>query len=253
MSMNQGSNSSSKNHSKAVHLKLCSPVNVQKGRTLVGRLETDKNLNKGIVISMIKKGWGLDKDMEIHGLPDHNAFLFRFQKQEDYNRVLKGRPWSIQGSGGKVVMFKLQRRGVICLCTFIRVRTLINILEPLTSGFWVPRPQRESIWVVVKYERLQNYCYDCGKIGHEARNCKVPNNDSEEDDSERSVGNGLGTPHVRTIEDALVVHDQKWDETALLRRLGCHCGLSRHGSRRKRDHRYGNSLIHGAHLTPSIY
>ncbi|KAI9082118.1 hypothetical protein K1719_035858 [Acacia pycnantha] len=46
---------------------------------------------------MIKKGWGLDKGMEIHELPDYNAFLFRFQKLDEYYRVLKGRPWSIQG------------------------------------------------------------------------------------------------------------------------------------------------------------
>ncbi|KAI9077607.1 hypothetical protein K1719_040444 [Acacia pycnantha] len=96
--MDRGSNNSGRKTSRAVQLNLNSSINAQKGRTLVGRLETDKNLNKGIVVSMIKKGWGLDKGMELHELPDNNAFIFRFPKQEDYIRVLKGRPWSIQGA-----------------------------------------------------------------------------------------------------------------------------------------------------------
>ncbi|KAI9081512.1 hypothetical protein K1719_036533 [Acacia pycnantha] len=126
--MDRGSNSSGRKTSRAVQLNLNSSINAQKGRTLVGRFETDKNLNKGIVVSMIKKGWawikewsfmnyqittpsssdfrsrkiisecGLDKGMELHELPDNNAFIFRFPKQEDYIRVLKGRPWSIQGA-----------------------------------------------------------------------------------------------------------------------------------------------------------
>ncbi|KAI9112083.1 hypothetical protein K1719_016979 [Acacia pycnantha] len=137
--MESGTNSSGRRHARAVHLNLSPLANVQKGRTLVGKLETDKNLNRGIVISMIKKGWGLDKDMEIHELQDNNAFLFRFPKQDDYTRILK------------------------------------------------------------------------------ARNCKFPSDTNEEDEAVNSVGNGLGTPHVKTLEDALVAHDQEWDEMVVIR------------------------------------
>ena len=63
---------------KEVLLDLSSSISGQKGHALVGRLETDKNLNRGIVISMIKKGWGMDKDVEIHEMPERNVFLFRF-------------------------------------------------------------------------------------------------------------------------------------------------------------------------------
>ncbi|KAI9086058.1 hypothetical protein K1719_032135 [Acacia pycnantha] len=77
-------------HAKKVQLDLNTSVTTQKGRALVGRLETDKFLNKGVVISMIKKGWSLDKNMEIHDMPEKNAYLFRFANADDYNRVLKG-------------------------------------------------------------------------------------------------------------------------------------------------------------------
>ncbi|KAI9095395.1 hypothetical protein K1719_026429 [Acacia pycnantha] len=154
MSMEKGQRSSGKTRAKAVQLNLGTPTNVQKGRALVGRLETDKNLNRGIVISMIKKGWGLDK---------------------------------------------------------------VDIREPLISGLWVPRPHRDKIWVTMKYERLQNYCYDCGRIGHDSRNRKFQPKSTDEEEIDGRCGNNLGTPHVKTIDEALVVQDELWDEAAQLK------------------------------------
>ncbi|KAI9091655.1 hypothetical protein K1719_028098 [Acacia pycnantha] len=147
--METAASSSGKKQPKAVRLNLDAPANVQKGRALVGRLETDKNLNKGVVISMIKKGWGLDKGMEIHEI------------------------------------------------------------------FWVPRSHRDPFWVSVKYERLQHFCYDCGRIGHDSRSCKFQLEEADEEVTEQRFGSSLGTPHVKTIDEALMVLDKSWDETEL--------------------------------------
>ncbi|KAK4254135.1 hypothetical protein QN277_009558 [Acacia crassicarpa] len=254
--------SSRTKRSKEVLLNLSNSPNDQKGRALVGHLETDKNLNRGIVISMIKKGWGIDKGMEVHEIPDKNAFLFRFTRQEDFNHVLKGRPWSIQGAllniqawddymvfqevsfdwcpfwiqfhglphvafnnenaiimgnvVGRVMMYESPTTQGRLSRTFIKARVLVNILNPLIPGFWVPRPHRDSIWVTVQYERLQNYYYDCGRIGHEARNCKSLPEHLEDEMTDDRVGKGLGTPHVKTIEESLKAHDEDWDESRIL-------------------------------------
>ncbi|KAI9084433.1 hypothetical protein K1719_033623 [Acacia pycnantha] len=107
---------------------------------------------------------------------------------------------------------RIEDFGFLCPVT----RVLLNILNPLLAGFWVPRHQHDPIWVSVRYERLQNYCYDCGRIGHEARNCKFQSEDTEDATTDARVGNGLGTHHVRTMEEVLVAHDLEWEESKLL-------------------------------------
>ncbi|KAI9073157.1 hypothetical protein K1719_044889 [Acacia pycnantha] len=86
----------------------------------------------------------------------------------------------------------------------------------LAFGFQL-RSQREPIWVTVKYEQLQNYYYDCGRIGHEARNCKALSDNCDADETEDRPGNALGTSHVKTLEETVVVVDNDWAEKAGLK------------------------------------
>ncbi|KAI9084151.1 hypothetical protein K1719_033822 [Acacia pycnantha] len=191
--MESGTNSSGRRHTRAVHLNLSSPVNVQKGRTLVGRLETDKNLNRGIVISMIKKGWGLDKDTKIHELPDNNAFLFRFPKQDDYIRILKGRPWLIQGA-----LLNIQHWDEF---------TVFHEVDFKWCPFWIQFHGLPHI--AFNSENVITLGNTVGRV--------VMYEAPKEDEDDISVGNGLGTTHVKTLEDALVAHDHEWDETVVIR------------------------------------
>lgn len=68
------------------------------GSTLVGKIMAEKNLNTATTIQMIRKGWNLQSrdDLEIVQI-DRKAFIFEFLQREDYVRILRGRPWSING------------------------------------------------------------------------------------------------------------------------------------------------------------
>ncbi|XP_068331391.1 uncharacterized protein At4g02000-like [Pyrus communis] len=97
----------------------------------------------------------------------------------------------------ELVPFWVQIRGVpLCLCTetnvrrlakeigelmeiedpakargFLRVRVIINTKNPLAKGCWIPRESNTDSWIEFRYERLQDFCYKCGRIGHANNEC----------------------------------------------------------------------------------
>ncbi|KAI9085702.1 hypothetical protein K1719_032308 [Acacia pycnantha] len=117
--------------------------------------------------------------IQFHGLP-YGAF--------DSENAIK-----MSNAIGRTVMYEAPRLQDKLSRTFIRTRTLVNIQEPLVTGFWVPCPQRGLVWVTVRYERLQTYCYDCGRIGHQAKNCRFKHCSMNDDNDEDRWGNGLGS------------------------------------------------------------
>jgi hypothetical protein len=54
---------------------------------------------------------------------------------------------------------------------FIRLRIEIDISRPLNPGFFLPRPGLNDLWISLKYERLPEFCFSCGVIGHDCRFC----------------------------------------------------------------------------------
>ncbi|XVE71695.1 hypothetical protein DITRI_Ditri10aG0172200 [Diplodiscus trichospermus] len=49
---------------------------------------------------------------------------------------------------------------------FLRIRLGIKIEDPLIERFWIPWEENEKKWIIVKYEKLADFCYACRKLGH---------------------------------------------------------------------------------------
>lgn len=47
----------------------------------------------------------------------------------------------------------------------------IDTSLPLKAGFRWVNEQGQDKWDNIKYERLSDYCYDCGRLGHTYQTC----------------------------------------------------------------------------------
>lgn len=54
---------------------------------------------------------------------------------------------------------------------FLRARVVVNMLNLLVPGCSFSRGQDTDTWVEFRYERLQDFCYSCGKIGYVNTEC----------------------------------------------------------------------------------
>jgi hypothetical protein len=58
--------------------------------------------------------------------------------------------------------------------SFLRLLVEIKVCNPLKIGFNFRRDGGESLWIFLKYERLDISCTSCGRIGHKLIHYMVP-------------------------------------------------------------------------------
>lgn len=65
---------------------------------LAGKIISKGNINKNTTFKMIGGGWNLmtNEDLEIDEV-EQNAFSFVFRREEGQIKILRGRPWFVQG------------------------------------------------------------------------------------------------------------------------------------------------------------
>ncbi|KAH7842957.1 hypothetical protein Vadar_011057 [Vaccinium darrowii] len=136
-----------------------------------------KGLVDGVVVSKMDFSlcpfW-----VQIHGLP--------VEKMSRVNAEIIGRRFrrllAIEASSGDILVDR----------SFLRVRVEINADQPLPKGFWLRRKgdSVSNLWISYKYEKLLDYCYACGRIGHDNRICRFVS-------KEEGMKSGYG-PELRT-------------------------------------------------------
>ncbi|KAI9123246.1 hypothetical protein K1719_006135 [Acacia pycnantha] len=65
-------------------------------KTLIGKIMSSKSYSRAAIERILQKAWNLQSGfdaIEITG----NAFMFKLSEEEEYNRILRDRPWSING------------------------------------------------------------------------------------------------------------------------------------------------------------
>ncbi|MFQ6629184.1 hypothetical protein Gotur_006977 [Gossypium turneri] len=55
---------------------------------------------------------------------------------------------------------------------FVRLKVKINVLKPLRRVVKLLDREGTKVTGVIEYERLSNFYYDCGLIGHSSKTCK---------------------------------------------------------------------------------
>lgn len=55
--------------------------------------------------------------------------------------------------------------------SYLRIRVRVDVSKSLKSNMKIKKRNQEEYWVNFKYERLPNFCFFCGIIGHAEKSC----------------------------------------------------------------------------------
>ncbi|KAJ4830930.1 hypothetical protein Tsubulata_031093 [Turnera subulata] len=75
-------------------------------------------------------------------------------------------------------------RGVIGWGSFLRIRVLIDVTQPLKKEVLCQVRDQPILSFRISYEKLPNFCYACGRIGHLVKECDEFSDIDSEEESE---------------------------------------------------------------------
>ncbi|XP_070668433.1 uncharacterized protein [Malus domestica] len=178
------------------------------GVKLVGKALTQKSLNRWGIRNILNSAW---KDLGEVGIKwvRENLFIISVPDQSMAQMILAQVPWAVMKKNFvvkawppdlaleevdmKTVPFWLEdpvkARG------FLRARVLVHSENPLVPGCWLKREENRETWVEFRYERLQDFCYHCGRIDHINTECSYAANKG----GAEGYGDWIKAPPVRDV------------------------------------------------------
>lgn len=179
----------------------------ENSRTLIGRLTNPREQRLWALIPSLPRKWN-SQGRVIGSDLGNNCFQFRFEKEEDLQRVLDNRPyhfgyWMVILERWKPIIadtfpssipFWIKIKGLplhfwhedlICRIgrelgsfekheltkTSARVRVSVNGLKPLLKETIVEFDTGEESKITLEYERLENHCTICLLLSHRSEQC----------------------------------------------------------------------------------
>ncbi|KAL7171277.1 hypothetical protein ACSBR2_036010 [Camellia fascicularis] len=169
--------------------------------SIMGHLLILQPLEVGLPVSEIQFNW-CPFWVQIHGL--------LVEKMTKANEEIIGHKL------GRLLCVEAHCEGLLLYRNFLRIRVEIDVTKPLPRGFVLNRGVSPPVvgsnsWISFKYEKLSDFCFDCGRIGHERTVCKFVSRDEG-----RASGYGLGlrTGIARSSGLSVEHYGKKVDELA---------------------------------------
>ena len=90
--------------------------------------------------------------------------------------------------------------------SFLKVRVAVDVEKPLVAGFWVSRGDKRMVWAEVRYEKIVDFYFGCGRLGHVLKNCEEGMSLPEEVEGKMKYGLWMKVAPIRATEKG------KWKE-----------------------------------------
>ncbi|KAL5752550.1 hypothetical protein ACOSQ2_023057 [Xanthoceras sorbifolium] len=184
---------------------------------LVGKVLSKKRVNRDAFRMVIENLWNPIGRVEVEAVGE-NLFVFHFRRVEERALVWARGPWFAKLLAERIgTVVEIPAEPKDCRGKFLWVRVGIDVTKPLKRGLKV---KLEDLLVAasIKYERLPEFYFACGLLGHELRDC-------DDETARREALEGSSTKFG------------SWLRTALLERLRPNFQRSGGQDRAKRENK----------------
>ncbi|KAK7841019.1 uncharacterized protein CFP56_015975 [Quercus suber] len=91
-------------------------------------------------------------------------------------------------------------------CEYLRVRVAMNITKPLPRCCKLKSEGKHIGWALLKFERLPNFCYWCGRVNHTEKDCETWLKDREKLGKEdQQFGEWMRADQFKPVRKSVIV------------------------------------------------